>query len=113
MAIDDILGYVGGGILSFQLIPQIYKVQKNKSSSDLSFFFLFLNILGLGLMCTYGFLNQEKPLYITTGISLVNTVVLCFFKLYYDQQYSLTSIEALQQGHVVEPCANHFFKHSV
>ena len=103
IAFDDILGYIGGGILSFQLIPQIYKVQKRKSSSDLSFFFLFLNIIGLGLMCTYGFLNQEKPLYITTGISLINTIVLSFLKLYYDRQYSSTSIEALQQGHVVEP----------
>ena len=28
IAFDDILGYIGGGILSFQLIPQIYKVQK-------------------------------------------------------------------------------------
>lgn len=82
----DIIGYVGGSILGIQLIPQIVKVYKTKSGEDISLFFLFLNILGLGLMTTYGILIHKLPLCIPTGISLVNSIILLLLILKYRTQ---------------------------
>ena len=57
----DTIGYVGGALLSVQLFPQIHKVIRTKSSKDLSFQFLGLNIMGLLCMTIYGLLNNDTP----------------------------------------------------
>jgi uncharacterized protein with PQ loop repeat len=72
----DTFGYIGGVLLSIQLFPQIYKVIQTKSSNDLSFQFMGLNIMGLGCMSVYGILNNDTPLYVPAMISLTNTIVL-------------------------------------
>ena len=82
----DVIAYIGGCILAFQMIPQIYKIIKYKSAKDISYVFLFLNMIGLLCMCTYGIHNNDKPLYITTSFSLVNTFIILIVKLYYDNR---------------------------
>ena len=70
------IGFIGGAILSVQLIPQIYKAYKTKSTNDISIFCLFMNIIGLSLMTTYGICNNDMPLYLPTSISLINSWIL-------------------------------------
>ena len=41
-AVKDVLGAVGGGILSFCLLPQLWKVWRTRSATDLSMPFLVL-----------------------------------------------------------------------
>ena len=74
--IIDCIGFIGGSILGLQLIPQIYKAYKTKSTNDISTFFLFMNIVGLTLMTTYGVCNNDMPLYLPTSISLINSLIL-------------------------------------
>ena len=83
MVIVDTIGYTGGALLSVQLFPQIYKVIQTKSSKDLSFQFLGLNIMGLLCMTTYGLLNNDTPLYAPAMISLTNTIILFGCAWYY------------------------------
>ena len=80
----NIIAYIGGSILAAQMIPQIIKMNKNKSAKDISLFFLLFNIIGLTFMCSYGVHNNDKPLSITTGISLFNTIIVFILKIYYD-----------------------------
>ena len=40
--VKDVLGAVGGGILSFCLLPQLWKVWRTRSATDLSMPFLVL-----------------------------------------------------------------------
>jgi MtN3 and saliva related transmembrane protein len=74
----DMIGYIGGTVLGLQLIPQIYKAYKTKSTGDISIFFLAMNIVGLGFMTTYGLCNDDMPLYIPTSVSLINSIFLFF-----------------------------------
>lgn len=57
--IINCIGFIGGSILGLQLIPQIYKAYKTKSTNDISTFFLLMNIVGLTLMTTYGVCNND------------------------------------------------------
>ena len=82
--IIDCIGFIGGSILGLQLIPQIYKAYKTKSTNDISTFFLLMNITGLLLMTTYGVFNNDMPLYVPTSISLINSMILLLLVKYND-----------------------------
>lgn len=71
-----LIGYIGGGLLGVQLIPQIHKVISTRRSDDISKVFLCLNFTGLTLMSVYGILDRNPPVYVPTLVSTVNTAVL-------------------------------------
>ena len=79
-----ILGYIGGGLLSFQMIPQIIRVYRQRDASQLSLLFMLSNWVGLGCMTSYGVMNNDPPIYIPTGLSMFNTSILIFQKYFYD-----------------------------
>jgi len=83
----NIIAYFGGTILGLQMIPQIIKVYKTKSSTDLSYAFLSLNIIGLLCMATYGISNGYKPIYIPILFSITNTICLLYLKIYYESKF--------------------------
>mgnify|MGYP001479509872 CR=1 FL=1 len=91
MDLFDIMAYIGGSILASQMIPQIIKIVKHRSAKDISHIFLFLNVIGLSFMCTYGFHIKDRPLSITTGISLFNTLIMMMVKVYYDHGLSFAN----------------------
>ena len=80
----SMLAYIGGFILGFQMFPQIYKVIVTKSATDLSLLYLSMNAIGLIFMNTYAFSTVQFELFIPTGISLVNTIIMILLKVYYD-----------------------------
>ena len=80
MSIFDIVAYVGGTVLGLQMIPQIWKVHRSESASDLSYLFLVLNLFGLLCMATYGIHRKEQPLYVPIVFSIVTTVILIALK---------------------------------
>ena len=84
----DVVGYIGGGVLGIQLIPQIVKTYQQKSAKELSYVFLSLNMIGLSLMTAYGVYDHNEPVYVPTSVSLCMTNVLLFQKYYYDNQGS-------------------------
>lgn len=93
-----LLGYLGGGLLSFQMIPQIIKVYRQRDASQLSLGFMMCNWIGLGSMSAYGFLNRDPPIYVPTMISWVNTSVLISQKYFYDSvQHNISETEQNQE----------------
>ena len=81
----EFLGYVGGGLLSAQLVPQIRKTYALRSAHEISYFFLALNIGGLACMTTYTLSIGEMPIYIPTSVSLAMTSTLMGLKVYFDR----------------------------
>lgn len=79
-SVSDILGYLGGSILAIQLVPQIYKVWKRKSASDISYGTLFLNIIGGSMVTAYGLLIHQPPVYATVICSVSCNVTLLITK---------------------------------
>lgn len=78
------LAFFGGGILSINMLPQIYKVYKSKSSNDLSYFTIFLNIIGLTSVGIYAISLHDISLYVPIFISLFNSFTLLGLKSYYE-----------------------------
>ena len=101
----EILGYVGGGLLSFQLIPQIIRVYRHRDATQLSLLFMMSNWFGLGCMTAYGFINSDPPIYVPTSISLFNTSVLIFQKCFYDySKHNTQGTEQIEETQPPEQC---------
>ena len=79
----QILAYIGGTLLSFQLIPQIYKIIKEKNAENISLLFVCLNWIGLSFMDIYAIMKKDYSLVISISLSLINTTILFFTKIYY------------------------------
>ena len=62
---NDIIGYVGTGILAVTLVPQVYKTFRNRKATDLSWVYLFLQISSNILFIIYGLGLQSLPIIIS------------------------------------------------
>jgi len=66
-----IIGFAAGICTSVSLLPQLFKLLKNKKSDDLSLFYLIILFLGLLLWVWYGIRRDDLPIIATNGFSLV------------------------------------------
>ncbi|WP_313101450.1 SemiSWEET transporter [Epilithonimonas sp.] len=75
----EILGLIAGGITSIAMIPQLIKVIKEKNAEDISVAMVLVLITGLSLWVWYGILQDELPIILSNGFSiLVNlTLLIC------------------------------------
>jgi MtN3 and saliva related transmembrane protein len=78
----DLTGYIGiiaGICTAVSLLPQLFKIIKEKKADDISFFMLFILLSGLALWVWYGVLKDDYPIIITNSFSfLVNSLVIFF-----------------------------------
>lgn len=81
---NEIIGFIGGILLSIQLLPQIIKSIKTKSTKDISYIFLVTSILGSIIMIIYGFLVNSISIIITLLVSCILKIILLLLKLKYD-----------------------------
>jgi len=80
----DISGYIGGGLLSICLIPQIVKVCSSKSAQDISYMWQILAILGLLFIAIYGIFSALLPVFIPVSLELFLMIILTCQKIFYD-----------------------------
>ena len=59
----DVLGALGGAILSFCLLPQLWKMWRTRSASDLSLPFIILYTVGALLPCHFCALHVAVSLH--------------------------------------------------
>lgn len=92
---QDSLAYTGGFLLSMQIVPQIWKMYRTKSANDLSYVFMFSNLVGVSLMFVYGYIEHDRPLYITTSTSASNMIVALLIKYWYDNKDNRSPLESI------------------
>ncbi len=80
MDINNIIGYVGTGVLAITLIPQVYKTFRSKQANDLSWTYLFLQIVANILFIIYGFGIGSLPVVISNCMVSVLSLSLVFAK---------------------------------
>ena len=80
----DIIGYVGGSILSICLIPQIVKMIRTQSAKDISYVWQITCLVGLIFIQTHNILKNILPLVIPGSIEIFCYVLTLFLKIYYD-----------------------------
>jgi len=79
----EMLGYMGGVLVTISLLPQIIKSYRTKSTKDISIVYTLILITGLVLWISYAILNKIVPLGVFASIELLITTSLFILKLTY------------------------------
>ena len=85
MAPAKIFGFIGGGIVTCSLIPQVYRVFKLKSAREISLLFNILLLVGLIFWIAYGAAFSLTPVVLWNSIAVVLVAGLLFGKLKYER----------------------------
>lgn len=67
---DEIFGYLGGGLTTIAFMPQAYKVYKTKHTKDLSLAMFVIFSLGVVCWFIYGVLLQSMPMILANSITI-------------------------------------------
>ena len=86
MLLAESLGFIGGGIITCSLVPQIYRVFKLRSAREISLLFTIMLLVGLIFWLAYGVSFRLASVILWNSASLVLTAVLLFAKLKYGRQ---------------------------
>ena len=82
----EIIGFIAGGLSSALFIPQIIKINKEKSAEEIALLTCIIGIVSSGLWLWYGIMQQHISMMVTNSISIVATGVLIGLKLIYDKE---------------------------
>ncbi len=77
------IGLIGSLILSFSIIPQVYKTYISKSADDLSYKWIASTIVGITMVNIYAVFLNLWSLYIPGFMELILIIYLFFLKIYY------------------------------
>ena len=81
MQIAEILGLVGGALLTFSTIHQVIRVFKLRSAREISLLFTVLLWLGMFFWLAYGIYLDLLPIILWNAISLILVALLIYAKL--------------------------------
>lgn len=79
----EILGYLGGALVTISLAPQVIKSYRTKSTKDISIIYTLILATGLALWVLYAILNTIVPLAIFASVEFLFTISLLILKLIY------------------------------
>ena len=79
----EALGFIGGGLITGSLIPQVHRVFKLRSAHDISFIFTILLLIGLIFWVNYGLSFNLTPVILWNAISIGLVVGLLYAKIKY------------------------------
>lgn len=79
----EMLGFLGGALVTISLLPQVIKSFRTKSTKDISIVYTLVLMTGLALWISYAILNNIVPLLIFASIELLITLSLFILKLIY------------------------------
>ena len=86
MISPEILGFIGGGVITVSLIPQVHRVFKLKSAHDISLTFTLMLLIGLIFWVNYGLAFNLAPVVLWNTISIGLAVGLLYAKIKYGKQ---------------------------
>ncbi len=84
MAIQDIIGYLGGLFIMISFVPQVIKSYRTKSVADLSVWMIIATFVGTIFWIVYGLLIKSNPVLIMNIIFGVIVVFQLFLKIKYE-----------------------------
>lgn len=80
----NIFGYIGSFLYTLMLIPQIYKVYKNKEAKSLSYLMMITSFFGTCCMLVYSIGIGSIPVTISNFLYGVSTIILFGMKYWFD-----------------------------
>ena len=85
MNIEILIGYIGSGLITICLVPQVYTTYKTKTVEGLSISFLILQILSSICYVIYGLYEQTLPIIISNGATILFSIILIIFYCRYKE----------------------------
>ena len=83
---QNVLGFVGGALVTVALVPQLVRVFKLKSAIEISLPFTILLIVGMFFWLGYGILFQLFPVILWNAVGVILVAMLLFAKLKYGRR---------------------------
>ena len=81
--IEKYIGIVAGICTSVSLLPQLVKIVKEKKAEAISYFMLFILLIGLAGWIWYGIQKNDYPIMVTNSFSFLVNLLIIFFTLKY------------------------------
>ena len=83
MLLEESLGFVGGGLVTCSLVPQVLRIFRLRSAREISLLFTILLLAGISLWLAYGLVKELPPVILWNAVSIVLVVGLLYAKLKY------------------------------
>jgi len=83
MDLKELLGFMGGLLMTAGFVPQVWRLFKLKSAHEISLSFSISFIVGIALWLSYGILLSLPSIILWNSISLVLGVCMLYAKLRY------------------------------
>jgi MtN3 and saliva related transmembrane protein len=77
------LGITAGIVTGVSLLPQLFKIIKNKKAEDISYFMLAVLITGLCGWVWYGIRKKDMPIIFTNAFSILINILTIIFSARY------------------------------
>ena len=84
----QIIGLAAGVCTAVSLLPQLIKIIREKRAEQLSLFYLFTLLLGLGLWIAYGLLRSDLPIIVTNIASASLNIAVIILSVKYRTRQS-------------------------
>ena len=80
MDITQVTGIIAGIFTGISLLPQLFKIIKEKKTEDISTWMLLILMGGLALWVVYGIMITNWPIIITNSFSLLVNIVIMILR---------------------------------
>ncbi|MEO5674164.1 MAG: SemiSWEET transporter [Chitinophagales bacterium] len=82
-SITQAVGNVAGIFTAASMLPQVFKIIKEKEAEQVSLIMIFVLIVGICLRMAYGWLKKDIPIIATNTFSFLTNVVLIVLRIRY------------------------------
>ena len=86
MSLADYLGFIGGGIVTLGIVPQVIRIFKLKSARDISAIYNLAMLVGMTMFFIYGIILSLVPLILWNSIGMILMAILLYGKWKYGRQ---------------------------
>lgn len=83
---ENLSNYIGigaGVCTSISLLPQLYKICKEKKADNISYGMLLILVLGLAGWVWYGILKKDAPIIATNSFAIIINLLMVLFSFKY------------------------------
>lgn len=78
---------IGAGVCTaVSLLPQLFKMIKEKKAEDISLYMLFVLLAGISGWIWYGILKTDYPIIITNSFSFIVNILIIIFSFIYKKK---------------------------
>ena len=81
------LGLLAGGLTTASFVPQVTKIWKTKSATDVSLKMFVAFCIGVGLWLTYGVIKKDWAILLTNGVTLLLGLAILLMKIKYKEHH--------------------------